>query len=136
MERTGTSRFAERLLPTLSGGERQRVFLAAAIAQGARVLLLDEPTAFLDPNHRLEVQRALARLRGEGVTILAVTHEVNEALLAGDRVAVLREGRVVFCGGPEALVREGVLERVYGTRFRFQAHPETGRPFVLPEAPR
>ncbi|OHB70595.1 MAG: ABC transporter ATP-binding protein, partial [Planctomycetes bacterium RBG_13_63_9] len=87
MQQTGTSEFADRLLGTLSGGERQKVFIAAALAQEAQILLLDEPTTFLDYRHQAEIIELLARInRSAGVTVLAVTHDVNQAALQSDRI--------------------------------------------------
>ncbi|MFH0909964.1 MAG: ABC transporter ATP-binding protein [Planctomycetota bacterium] len=131
---TGTAVFAERLVPTLSGGERQGVYIAAALAQGARVLLLDEPTTFLDPRHASEIRKVLLGLNREsGLTILSVTHDVNSAALLSHRVLALREGGVVFCGGPRALMTPETLAGIYGKEFLFVDHPETGQRVVVPE---
>lgn len=133
---TGTTRFAQRDIRTLSGGERQKVFIAGALAQGAEVLLLDEPTTFLDPLHAGEVQSLLHTLnRDSGVTILAVTHDINHAALYSDRVMALVDGQLVFDGLPEVFMDNVVLERIYGRSFAFVQHPVTGRPVVVPEGP-
>jgi iron complex transport system ATP-binding protein len=122
---------------TLSGGERQKVFIAAALAQGARILLLDEPTTFLDPRHQSEVLRILRTVnRGQGVTVLAVTHDLNAAALVSDRVVALKAGRVAFDGLPADLMRNEVLRAIYDQDFLFVPHPENGRPMVLPEVVR
>lgn len=133
MDETGTAEFADRLLETLSGGERQKVFIAAALAQGAPVMLLDEPTAFLDYHHQEEIRQVLARARADARrTIVSVTHDVNRAALESDRIVALRNGRVVFDGLPDEIMRHDVLERVYGTPFVLVAHPETGLPMIVP----
>ncbi len=94
--------FAQRRLDTLSGGERQKVYIAAALAQGADIWLLDEPTTFLDYRHQAEILALLASANREsGVTVVAVTHDVNHAVLESDRIVALREGELVFCGTPE-----------------------------------
>ena len=136
LELTGTAEFADRLLDTLSGGERQKVYIAAAMAQGADVLLLDEPTTFLDYRHRTEIEALLARAnRRSGVTIVAVTHDVNHAALHSDRVVALREGSVAFCGSPGEVMKPDVLERIYGTSFLLAEHPRAGVPIIVPSLP-
>jgi iron complex transport system ATP-binding protein len=124
MDRTGTREFADRPIDTLSGGERQRVFIAAALAQGARILLLDEPATFLDYKHQVEVVDLLRGLnRDEGVTLVSVTHDANDAALLGDHAVALKAGRVHFAGDVSALLAEGVLESVFDTRFDRIAAP-------------
>lgn len=133
---TGTDAFADRLLDTLSGGERQTVYIAAALAQGAGVLLLDEPTTFLDYRHQAQVRDLLARLNHEsGVTIVAVTHDLNRAVLDSDRIVALREGTVVFCGTPHETMRPDVLEAIYQTTLVLVDHPQTGMPVIVPHVP-
>lgn len=133
MQRTGTTGFASRQLQTLSGGERQQVYIAAALAQGAEILLLDEPTAFLDYRHQAEIRTLLRAVnRQSGVTVLAVTHDVNTAALDSDRVVALTEGRMAFCGTREELMQSEVLARIYSTAFLLVPHPETHLPTVVP----
>ena len=133
---TGTAQFAQRLLDTLSGGERQKVYIAAALAQGADVLLLDEPTTFLDYRHQVEIETLLARAnRLSGVTVVAVTHDVNHAALQSDRIVALRDGSVAFCGRPEEVMNPDVLERVYGTSFLLVSHPRAPLPMIVPRVP-
>lgn len=118
MDRTGTREFANRPIDTLSGGERQRVFIAAALAQGARILLLDEPATFLDYKHQVEVLELLRRLnQDEGVTLVSVTHDANNAARLGDQAIALKAGRVHFSGTIPALLADGVLESVFETPF-------------------
>ena len=135
LERTGIGALASRRLDTLSGGERQTVHIAAALAQGARVLLLDEPTTFLDYRHEAEIRELLRRLnRQSGVTIVSVTHDVNRAVLDSDRIVAIREGEVVFCG-PAAEVMDGdVLRRIYDTSFLLVDHPQARLRVVIPPA--
>jgi len=133
LESTGTAAFADRLLPTLSGGERQKVYIAAALAQGAGVLLLDEPTTFLDYRHQAEIAGLLARAkRRSGVTIVAVTHDVNQAALHSDRIVALRQGRVAFCGPPPEIMKPDVLRQIYGTSFLLVDHPGARLPVIVP----
>ena len=136
LELTGTAEFAPRMLGTLSGGERQKVFIAAALAQGADVLLLDEPTTFLDSRHQAEVAELLARANAEsGVTIVAVTHDVNQAALQSDRVLALTDGSVAFCGPAAGIMEADVLERVFGVSLLTIGHPRAGIPVIVPSKP-
>jgi iron complex transport system ATP-binding protein len=133
MRRTETLVFSERAMDTLSGGERQRVFVAAALAQGAQILLLDEPATFLDYRHQVDVLALLRRLnRDEGVTMLYVTHDVNSVLRYSDHAVALKDGRVQFSGAPDALLREGVIEDVYDAAFERIVSPSTGDTLVRP----
>ena len=125
---------AERPLDALSGGERQKAWLAAALAQEADVLLLDEPTAFLDPPRQLEILRTLARVHAErGTTMLFVTHDLNEAVAHASRAVALREGAVVYDGPIDGLLEGDRLRAIYAHEFVLGTHPRTGKPVVLPE---
>ena len=125
-----------RDLDALSGGERQRVFLARALVQEPRVLLLDEPTTHLDLRHQatiLDVVRA--RVRGQGVAAVAVLHDLNLAAVACDRLVLLAQGRVVADGtAAEVLTRERIA-RVFGARVHVGRHERTDAPVVLPLPP-
>jgi iron complex transport system ATP-binding protein len=112
-------RFADRPLETLSGGERQRVFLARALAQGAGVLLLDEPTAALDIGHQQEVLDLVDELRVDrGLTVLASMHDLSLAGEYANRLVLLVGGRVVAAGSPRAVLTESLLSKHYGARVR------------------
>jgi len=133
---TGTEEFAERRLDTLSGGERQKVYIAAALAQGADILLLDEPTTFLDYRHQAEIRDVLVRVsRSSGATIVCVTHDLNRAALDSDRILALRAGAVVFCGRPEEIMQAEVLRAIYHTPFHLVHHPPMRLPMIVPELP-
>lgn len=133
LQLTGTLEFGPRLLRTLSGGERQKVYVAAALAQGADVLLLDEPTTFLDYRHQAEIRTLLARLnRDSGVTIVAVMHDLNVAVLESHQILALRAGRVVYDGPPDRLMHAAPLEQIYGTPFLLVDHPEAPTSAILP----
>ena len=111
------------------------MLIAAALAQDARLLLLDEPTTFLDPHHRYDVLRLLARLNREsGVTMLAVTHDINAAALNSRTLLALRDGRVVFRGESAEFLDNAVLHDVFGREFHFAEHPVTGQRIIVPEA--
>jgi iron complex transport system ATP-binding protein len=133
LEAVGAAAFADRTVDTLSGGERQRVFLAQALAQDTPVLLLDEPTAHLDPGQALAVWGALSeRVRADGRAAVAVLHDVNLAAQFCDRLVVLSGGRVVEAGAPAAVLTPALLSAVFGVRAHVGEHPERGVPFVVP----
>ena len=122
---------ADRLVSDLSGGERQRVMIARALAQEPKILLLDEPTAFLDINHQIEVCSLITRLRAERrLTVVLVSHDLNVASQYCDRVLMLKEGGLCRIGSPEETIRPDVLRMVYGCDVVVDAHPQTGRPRV------
>ena len=122
---------AGRLISEVSGGERQRAIIARAIAQDPHVLLLDEPTAFLDLNHQLEICRILRRLNQERrLTVVLVSHDLNLASQYCDRLMLLREGQVFRIGTAREVIRPEVLEAVYQCQVLVDPHPESGLPRV------
>lgn len=134
LSRVGMAPFYDRPLITLSGGERQRVLIASCLVQGAQLLYLDEPTAYLDPLHQEEILRLLLDLNtSQGTTIVSVTHDINHAILTSGRILALHSGRLVFNGSPEDLMRGQDLEEIYGKRFTRVPHPVMKIPMVLPE---
>jgi len=131
---TKTEHLAHRQLNTLSGGEKQIVFIAAALAQGAKIMLLDEPTTFLDPKHEAEIYTILKKLNRElGMTIVSVTHDINSAVLQSDRIIVLKDGNVMFIGDAQHVMENRILERAYEKSFTFLDHPKTGQKIIAPE---
>jgi len=122
---------ADRLVSDLSGGERQRVVIARALAQEPKILLLDEPTAFLDINHQIEICSLIGRLRAERqLTVVLVSHDLNVASQYCDLVLMLKEGQLCRIGSPEETIRPEVLRIVYGCDVVVDAPPQTGRPRV------
>lgn len=133
---TGTTGFADRGLSTLSGGERQRVFIAAALAQEAGILLLDEPATFLDIKNQSEIHGLLESInREQGTTILSVTHDINAALLTSHRILALKDGSVAFWGDSEGLLDREVLRDIFEKSFLFVEHPGTGKKLVVTDVP-
>lgn len=131
---TGTRPLMDRPLDTLSAGERQKALIAASLAQGASILLLDEPTAFLDPRHQIEIQRLLQRLNCEyGMTLITVTHDINAAIIYSTQIAALKQGALVFTGSPAAFADSQVLETIYQQRFLLVQHPQGGHPIAVSE---
>lgn len=107
---------ADRFLPELSGGQRQKVYLAMALAQETELLLMDEPTTYLDVRHQLETLALTRRLADSGRAVVLALHDLCLALTLADEVAVLGEGRLLALGEPEEIFQSGVLERVMGVR--------------------
>ena len=122
---------ADRLLSDLSGGERQRVIMARALAQEPRILLLDEPTAFLDLNHQIDMCGLVQRLAKElALTVVLVSHDLNVASLLCDRVLMMKEGKIYTGGTPADTIRPDILRMVYGCDVVVDCHPQTGTPRV------
>lgn len=130
---TRSESFVDQPFATLSGGEQQKVLIAAAIAQDAPLILLDEPTTFLDPAVQDEVYELLRQIRAERrVSILVVTHDLNRAILSTDRMIALRAGEIIRSGPPAEIAREDVLREVFGSEFLTIDHPTSGHPMILP----
>lgn len=122
---------AHRTVTDLSGGERQRTVIARALAQSPMVLLLDEPTAFLDLQHQIDICRVIRRLKDErGLTIVLVSHDLNLVSQYCDRILLLDRGRVVRLGRPEEVIEPEALEAVYRCRVLVDRHPGSGLPRV------
>ncbi|MEU9603541.1 ABC transporter ATP-binding protein [Streptomyces sp. NPDC048057] len=137
MEATGVGELAERFVDELSGGQRQRVWIAMALAQQTPLLLLDEPTTFLDIQHQLEVLDLCADLHEtQGRTLVAVLHDLNQAARYATHLIALRDGRVVAEGAPEDVVTAELVEEVFGVRSQVIQDPESGTPLVVPAARR
>ncbi len=116
----------------LSGGQRQRVWLAMALAQASPVMLLDEPTTFLDIAHQVEVLDLCAELHREGRTLVAVLHDLNHACRYATHLIALHEGAVVAQGPPSEIVTAELVEAVFGLRCLVVPCPASGAPMVVP----
>jgi iron complex transport system ATP-binding protein len=133
MRATGTVELAERHVEELSGGQRQRVWIALTLAQETDVVLLDEPTTFLDVAHQIDVLDLLRDLNHtHGTTVVMVLHDLNLAARYADHVVAMRDGRLVGSGAPADLVDEDFVGRVFGLGSRVIADPVTGSPLVVP----
>jgi iron complex transport system ATP-binding protein len=131
LDETDTAALAGRPMDELSGGERQRVVIARALAQEPELLLLDEPTTHLDINHQVEVFELLARLNRErGLTVLAISHDVNVCAEYCRRLLVLRAGRLAGDGTPAELVTPELVRDVYGASVSVLANPTSGAPLI------
>jgi iron complex transport system ATP-binding protein len=127
--------FAARRIGDLSGGEQQRLLVARALAQEPRVLLLDEPTTYLDITHQVAILDLIRRLcRHDGLAALIVLHDLTLAAQFCDRLLLLSAGRIAAEGTPAEVLRPETLAREYGARVSVFAHPQTGRPVVVPLA--
>ncbi|MEM3593670.1 MAG: ABC transporter ATP-binding protein [Candidatus Jordarchaeaceae archaeon] len=126
MERFNVLHFGNRKLGELSSGEKQRVLIAKAIAQEARVLLIDEPVAHLDLGYQMEIMEMLKGLTEDGVTILAAMHDLNLAVKYCDKLIVLNKGKIIACGKPEEIVTQKLIEDIYGVKTIIQNIPEVG----------
>ena len=133
MDLTGTTELAERSVDELSGGQRQRVWIAMALAQETDLLLLDEPTTFLDVAHQLEVLDVVSELnRTRGVTVIIVLHDLNLAARYADHLIALKDGKIYAAGHPTEVVTEKTVKAVFGMPSRVIPDPVAGTPLVLP----
>ncbi len=132
---TGTTAFADRNVDGLSGGERQRVWIAMVLAQQTGVLLLDEPTTYLDLRYQVEILGLARSLADEhGITVGLVLHDLNQAAAYADHVVVLANGGVLAAGAPGDVLTGETIEAAFGLAVHVVAHPLTGRPTCLPYA--
>lgn len=137
MTATGVDGLADRHVDELSGGQRQRVWIAMALAQQTPLLLLDEPTTYLDIQHQIDVLDLCAQLHEEqGRTLVAVLHDLNHAARYATHLIAMRDGRVVAQGEPGEVVTAELVEQVFGLRCQVIDDPETGTPLVVPAARR
>ncbi|SDG94116.1 iron complex transport system ATP-binding protein [Sinosporangium album] len=132
MTAAGVTDLADRLVRELSGGQRQRVWIAMVLAQETPYLLLDEPTSFLDITHQYQLLGLLARLRGEGRTVITVLHDINQACRFADHLVAMRDGRVVAEGNPSDIVDATLIKDVFDLPSVIVPDPVTGTPMVVP----
>jgi iron complex transport system ATP-binding protein len=133
LEMTDTAELRKRRVDQLSGGQRQRVWIALAISQDVPVMLLDEPTTFLDINHRLDVLDLISYLnREDGRTIVLVLHEINEACRYADHIVAMRDGKVVAQGAPADVVTAESMAAIFDLQCEVIPDPQAGTPLVVP----
>ncbi|MEU4344724.1 ABC transporter ATP-binding protein [Nocardia sp. NPDC023852] len=133
LEQTGIADLADRTLDELSGGQRQRAWISMALAQGTDILLLDEPTTYLDLAHSVEVLDLVDRLHADlGRTVVMVLHDLNLAIRYSDQLVVMRAGRVVAAGAPADVVSVELLRKVFDLDAAVLEDPVSGRPMVVP----
>jgi iron complex transport system ATP-binding protein len=130
---TGMTEFATRTLDQLSGGQRQRAWISMALAQGTDIVLLDEPTTYLDLAHQVDVLDLVERLNREmGRTVVMVLHDLNLAARYAGRLVAMRAGRIVASGTPDEVLTEDLLSDVFGLDARVVPDPVAGTPMVVP----
>lgn len=130
MAQVGVTELAHCSMEALSGGERQKVYLAMALAQQTPIVLLDEPTTFLDVRHQLDVMRIAVRLRDAGKTVVLVLHDLNLALRWADTMIVMQNGTIAATGSPADIVQSGVLGEVFAVQIKAYT-TEDGDAFYL-----
>ncbi|HEU5129124.1 MAG TPA: ABC transporter ATP-binding protein [Glycomyces sp.] len=134
MTATDIADLASRSVDELSGGQRQRVWIAMVLAQQTPLLLLDEPTTYLDITHQLEVLDLCAKLHREGRTLVAVLHDLNQAARYATHLIAMRDGAVVAEGPPVDIVTADIVEKVFDLPCRIIDDPETTTPLVIPRS--
>jgi iron complex transport system ATP-binding protein len=132
MAATEVTELAARPVDELSGGQRQRVWAAMALAQETPILLLDEPTTYLDIAHQIELLDLFARLHRDGSTLVAVLHDLNHAARYATHLIAMKDGRIVAEGPPGEIVTAELVEEVFGLACVVIPDPETGTPLVVP----
>ncbi|MGH3359533.1 MAG: ABC transporter ATP-binding protein [Nocardioidaceae bacterium] len=133
LEATGTAELADRLVDELSGGQRQRVWIAMALAQETGILMLDEPTTYLDIHHQVDVLDLVVQLnRDEGRTIAIVLHDLNLACRYAHHLIAMRSGAIVAQGDPSEIITERLVKDVFGLNSRVIDDPVSGTPMVVP----
>ncbi len=133
LEVTETDHLKDRIMGDLSGGERQRVILAMALAQEPDIVLLDEPTSFLDIKHQVNVHRLLVRLRKERqLTVVSVLHDLTMASTWFDRLCLMADGRAKRVGPPAEVIQYQLIKDTYETEVYIDVNAVTGRPYIIP----
>ncbi|WP_328659582.1 ABC transporter ATP-binding protein [Nocardia salmonicida] len=135
MAATGVTELSARMVDELSGGQRQRVWIAMVLAQDTPLILLDEPTTYLDIAYQIQLLDLCRSLNREsGRTVVAVLHDLNHAFRYADHLIAMRDGRVVATGAPADIVTAELVDEVFSLRCRIVDDPETGTPLVIPLA--
>ena len=133
MNATGITDLALQSVDTLSGGQRQRAWIAMVLAQETSIMLLDEPTTWLDISHQIDLLELLSDLnRTQGYTLAAVLHDLNQACRYATHLIALRDGKIVAEGAPKEIVTPELIERIYGMRCMIIDDPVAGTPLVVP----
>jgi iron complex transport system ATP-binding protein len=133
LEATGTAELEDRNIAELSGGQRQRVWVAMALAQDTDLLLLDEPTTFLDINHQVELLDLLTDLnRASGKTVVIVLHDLNLACRYADHIIAMKKGAIVAEGAPTDVITAEVVTDVFGLACEVVPDPVSGTPMIVP----
>lgn len=133
MRATGITDLARQSVDTLSGGQRQRAWIAMVLAQETAIMLLDEPTTWLDISHQIDLLELLSELnREKGYTLAAVLHDLNQACRYATHLIALREGKIIAEGAPKEIVTAELIEQIYGLRCMIIDDPVAHTPLVVP----
>lgn len=133
MQATGVSQLAAQPVDTLSGGQRQRAWIAMLLAQETGIMLLDEPTTWLDISHQIDLMELLSDLnQSKGYTIAAVLHDLNQACRYASHLIALRDGKIIAEGAPGEIVTSELIEQIYGVKSLIIDDPVAGTPLVVP----
>lgn len=133
MQATGITDLARQSVDTLSGGQRQRAWIAMVLAQETAIMLLDEPTTWLDISHQIDLLELLSELnRTQGYTLAAVLHDLNQACRYATHLIALRDGEIVAQGAPKEIVTPDLIAQIYGMRCMIIDDPVAGTPLVVP----
>ncbi|NUN67238.1 ABC transporter ATP-binding protein (plasmid) [Pseudanabaena biceps] len=133
LEMTDLIELSDRPLDTLSGGQRQRAWIAMALAQNTKILLLDEPTTFLDLAHQMEVLDLLHELnQQQGRTIVMVLHDLNQACRYADYLVAIKDGQIFAEGEPETVITAEIVQSVFNLKCRIYPDPIAGTPMCIP----
>lgn len=131
LEITNTEKLKDKAVAQLSGGQKQRVWIAMALAQGTKILFLDEPTTYLDIRYQLQILKLVRKLNEEyGMTVIMVLHDINQSLYYSDEIVAMKDGRITAQGKPEEIITSELIKNVYDVELGISA--VNGRPFVLP----
>ncbi|HBM74104.1 MAG TPA: iron ABC transporter ATP-binding protein [Clostridiaceae bacterium] len=134
LEMTGMTDFADRSMGTLSGGEKQRAWISMALAQKPKLLVLDEPTTYLDICYQLEVLELIKRLnRDQGITVIMVLHDINQAARFSDEIVIIKNGKVFTSGSPYDVLNTGNLRKVFGVETDINYDSSGGNPVFYPK---
>lgn len=134
LKATGVAELRDEPVLGLSGGQRQRVWIAMVLAQDTSLVLLDEPTSFLDVAHQIEVLHLCQDMVADGRTVVAVLHDLNQAARYADEVVVMNHGQVVASGAPSEVMTSDLVAEVFGLACEMVADPQSGTPMVVPLA--
>lgn len=133
LQLTGIAHLKSRLIHQLSGGERQKVYIASALVQQPKILLLDEPTTHLDPNHNIEVQKLISRVCHDyQMTIIHVTHDLTHIQRFSQKVIALKQGRILFNGPTKEVLTPARLEKIFSAPFQFFYDQQTSYEVIVP----
>ena len=135
MEAMGVSDLADKPVDSLSGGQRQRVWIALSLAQSTDILLLDEPTTYLDIAYQVEILDCLAKLNKlRKTTIVAILHDINLSIRYADHIFAMKKGELIAEGDPKDIITPSLMRTIYGMESAIISDPETGDPYVIPRS--